>query len=204
MNFNQVRGPKGSSPSQRSLTPTMLIESPKVTLANYRLMIKKSKEKPRVAQSGGLSSGLIYQGFPSMSDSITSTDTCIFSSALKNTSGSTDDLRNQLEDMQKFTKNALDAQRKYFEDIILGLEQEIQEEKTFFDQEISIIRDEISYLREERDDLSTIVPESPSCMDYKTQYFKNQEFISILERQNKILYEKIIGDMGEKNDSIRK
>ena len=204
MNFNQLRGPKGSSPSQRSLTPTMLIESPKVTLANYRLMIKKSKEKPRVAQSGGLSSGLIYQGFPSVSDSITSTDTCIFSSPLRNTSDSSEDLRNQLEEMQKFTKSALEAQRKYFEDIITGLEQEIQEDKIFFEQEISIIRDEITYLKEERDDLSTVLPESDSCMDYKTQYFKNQEFISILERQNQMLYEKIIGDMADKNDSIRK
>ena len=203
MNFPISRGSKASSPSLRSLTPTMLIESPKVTLANYRLMIKKSKERVKPVVGIGLSTGLSSPGFPSLSESIVSTDTCIFSSPANPETNDIQELRNQLEEMKHFTKNALESQRKYFEEIISGLENEIRADKESFNREINAIRDEVAYLKEEKDDTSTMFTENPTNWDYKTQYFKNQEFISLLEKQNKMLYEKIIGNLSESTEHVR-
>lgn len=202
MNFNPNRLQAAKTSIHRSLTPTMLIESPKVTLANYRSMIKKSKEKLKVSQSGGLSGTLLSPVLHS--DSVTSSDTCIFSSLSQKKIEESEDLRNQLEEMKKFTKNALESQKRYFEEIIEGLELEIEEDKAFFDSEVGIIRDEIAFLREEREELNLALPENPCNLDYKTQYFKNQETIAMLERQNKILYEKIINDISEKSQNIKR
>ncbi|OMJ89755.1 hypothetical protein SteCoe_8022 [Stentor coeruleus] len=182
---------KGNSPLHRSLTPTLLIESPKMTLANYKLMIKKSKEKPKVIKQSGLAT-TSNQVVTSLLDSVISTDTCIFPTPLKQDTNEVEELRYQLQEMQRFTKNALEVQRMYFEEIIAGLEQEIKEDKEYFNKEMSLIREEIIGLKEEKSDLSTILPENQSSWDLKTQYFKNQEFISVLERQNQMLYEKII------------
>ncbi|OMJ91599.1 hypothetical protein SteCoe_5859 [Stentor coeruleus] len=180
-----------NSPLQRSLTPTLLIESPKMALANYKLMIKKSKEKPKIIKQGGLAT-TSNQVTSSLLDSVISTDTCMFPTPLKQDTNEVEELKFQLQEMQRFTKNALESQRMYFEEIIAGLEMEIKEDKEYFNREMNLIREEIIGLKEEKGDLSTILPENQNSWDLKTQYFKNQEFISILERQNRMLYEKII------------
>ncbi|OMJ93909.1 hypothetical protein SteCoe_3107 [Stentor coeruleus] len=191
MFFNTNKSLKGNSPLHRSLTPTMLIESPKMTLANYKKMIKNSKEKSKTLKPGTFAS-TNNQPVPSLLDTIISTDTCIFPTSSIQETTDVVELKSQLQEMQRFTKNALEAQRLYFEEIIAGLEQEIKEDKDYFNKEISLIREEIIGLKEEKSELSTILPENQSSWDLKTQYFKNQEFISILERQNQLLYEKIM------------
>lgn len=191
MFFNTNKSSKVNSPLQRSLTPTMLIESPKITLANYKQMIKKSKEKSKILKPGGFAS-TSNQAVPSLLDTITSTDTCIFPTSSIQETADVVELKSQLQEMQRFTKSALEAQRLYFEEIIAGLEKEIKEDKEYFNKEISLIREEIIGLKEEKSELSTILPENQSSWDLKTQYFKNQDFISILERQNQLLYEKIM------------
>ena len=199
-NFLTARSQKGNS-SQRSLTPTMLIESPKLTLENYKLMIKKSKEKLKKSKNSALSIGINSPFLPSLSETVESTDTCIFSSPIKPLSNNVEELKAQIEEMQDFTNKALEAQKKYFEGIIFDLEQEMIQDKECFYKEICTIKEEIATIREEKNDLSTIFPENSCNWDYKTQYFKNQEFISMLETQNQILYEKIIGNMSETREN---
>ena len=170
----------------------MLIESPKVTLANYKLMLKKSREQTKLAQGSGIQNLVSHNLTPSMMESVASTDTCIFSGPINSDSNEIEELKTQMQEMQKFTSQALAAQKSYFEGIISELEIEIKDEKEFFYREIRLIREELLSLKEEKSDISTALPDSLNSGDYKTQYFKNQEFIEVLERQNKLLYQKIM------------
>jgi hypothetical protein len=195
INFDSKTEYRVTSP--RSVTPTMIIPSPRVTLANYKLMIKKSKEQSKLTQSRKPSNQISFQKLSSVSESLMSADTCLFSTPIKSDTNDMQEMKIQLEEMQKFTVDALNSQRKYFENIIFELQQEIKDNRELFNQELSIIREEIAYFKEEKIDLSVILPENQSNWDYKTQYFKNQDFIAALERQNQILYQKIIQDTPE-------
>ena len=185
--MNPNRYSKASSPSQRSLTPTMLIESPQYTLANYKMMLKKAKTKPKVTQSSGLSSTLSFKQIPSVLESISSTDTCIFPSPIKPDQSEVENLRNQLEELHLFTRQALDSQKKYFEEIIFGLEEEIHNDKESFNKEICLLKQEICILKEAKEEKDSF----DGTVEYNNQYQRNREFIDMLEKQNKLLYEKM-------------
>lgn len=189
MNKNTNRYSKANSPSQRSLTPTMLIESPQFTLANYKLMLKKAKSKPKACQNSGLSSTLSLNKISSVTNSISSTDTCLFKQPARDEGQELENLRNQLDEMQNFARNALEAQKRYFEEVIWKLEEEIIADKEFFNQEIEILRQEIVKMRRKKEKQAVV--ENIKDNDYKTQYLKNKEFIGLLEKQNKLLIEKM-------------
>ena len=142
--------------------------------------------------------------FPSLAESVLSSDTCIFSTPAKKEENTADELKSKLEEIKVFAKSALSAQKKYFEDIIAELEQEILDDREFFTKEIGLLREEINEMHEERDELSTIFSDNLSPSDYKTQYFRNQEQIALLERQNQALYEKIISDISEPRNVFKK
>lgn len=192
MNKYSNRYSKANSPTQRSLTPTMLIESPQFTLANYKLMLKKAKTKPKQCQFSGLSSTISLNKLGSAIDSISSTDTCIFKNPAKEEEESSEvgHLRAQLQEMQSFTRNALEAQKKYFEEVIWKLEEEINEDKESFNHEIEILRREIVRIREKNEKKKEL--EGIKDNEYKMQYLKNREFIKLLEKQNQLLYEKMV------------
>ena len=197
MNKYTNRYSKGNSPTQRSLTPTMLIESPQFTLANYKLMLKKAKTKPKAGQFSGLSSTMSLNKLGSVADSISSTDTCIFKNPSRGGEEEEEgdlseaaDLRARLREMQSFTKSALEAQKRYFEEVIWKLEEEINADKESFNHEIGTMRREIVRIREKNERRKDL--EGLKDSEYKTQYLKNREFIKLLEKQNQLLYEKMV------------
>lgn len=180
---------KEQSRLQGSLTPTLMFESSKMSLANYKLMMKNSSNqfrgKPKPRHTGGVS----LPGLPLM-ESIISTDTCIFPSPEKFEANDVQELKAKIKQVEEFTMNALENQKNYFEKLINDLKNERKADKQAFNKEISIARDELEALRDEKNELSMIFPENPSGWDYQTQYFKNKEFIAMLKKQNRLIYEK--------------
>jgi hypothetical protein len=150
-------------------------------------MLKKAKSKPKTVQSSGLSSTLSYNKISSVVESVTSTDTCIFPSALRQDSSEVEALRVQLEELQTFTRNALESQKRFFEEKIFKLEEEILNDKESFNREICLLKQEIITLKEAKDEKDSF----DATTDYREQYQKNREFISMLEKQNKLLFEKM-------------
>ena len=165
MNYLENRSYKGSSPIIRSNHPVLAIDSSKLALANYRLIIKKSRENPQNTNRNGLASSNGSPLYPSIVENNVSNDTCIYPSPLVVETDDIQELREQIENMRKFTQKSLDTQRKYFEDIIFGLEDEIIKERASFSKEIAAIKDEIANIREEKEDSCNIFSDDSSNSD---------------------------------------
>lgn len=190
MYFKPSKNIKSNSPLLRSHTPTNLIESPRMTLSNYKFLIKKSKEKSPQLKLKELASAKAQEPQPKL-NTVSSINTCIFSSPIIKESNEASRLKIQLREIQAFTENALITQKKYYEELIAGLEQDLKHDKEYFNKEISSIREEIKAFKELKKNKRILLYRNQFFCDLGTDYFKNQEFISSLERHNQLLYEKI-------------
>ncbi|OMJ79848.1 hypothetical protein SteCoe_20045 [Stentor coeruleus] len=198
MYFKPSKNIKSNSPLLRSHTPTDLIESPRMTLASYKFLIKKSKEKTPQLKSKVKSPLLKSKELASKAqenqptlNTESSTNTCIFSSPITQEPNEASRLKIELRELQAFIENGLLTQRKYYEEIITGLEQDIKNDKEYFNKEISLIREEIKVFKELKKNKRALLHGNQLFCDLGTDYFKNQELISTLERHNQLLYEKI-------------